>query len=109
MTVVASRPAIVRTPLIRVADTVCVCGGLLVQRANRWVHVDACPECVGQAVCDECDEGHLYCLDPEPLACAHEADWGCVEPVALDDLCTRGRAGCCGCCNADYAHTREVM
>lgn len=57
---------------------------------GKWTHV---PE----------DDG---CDSPEPVTCAHEADWGCTQVARLDldrhVYCLSGypHGTCCGCCNA---------
>ena len=70
------------------------CGGYLAEADDgRWVHADACPECVGSPVAERrrCRnlDAHLACGRPEPVDCGHAR---CGEPAQLTlVLCPRGQ------------------
>lgn len=89
--------------------TLCRCGGLLAYVRGEWRHIDRCIECVGTV--ERCPERHFGCDDarPEPVACIHDADWLCNEPVNLLVPCAYARAprSCCGCCWAEPEVIRE--
>lgn len=74
-------------------ETVCVCGGLLVNVRGGWRHTDACSACrTDVARAKPCTGRHVGCSKPEPEQC----EGGCGQPVTL----TEGKA-CDGCFNLE--------
>lgn len=86
-------------------DSRCTCGLPLAELVepgrppiSRWVHVDACRECIddqlnGRRSCHTLQD-HAPCADADPVLCGH----GCPVPTTPAPRCGRGHDACCGCC-----------
>jgi hypothetical protein len=85
--------------LAALADTVCLCGGLLGAFLGELVHVDACADCWERP--GRCPDraGHVACDQPDPALCAH---LGCYSPHSIASAaCAAGHEHCCGCCHGE--------